>query len=199
MLYTAPLFFTALWCFVFVLAMVTALMEIQTEGANGWARGLPSWRYAPDWVRRLTSGKEITGYHVYLNLHVWIFFHLPVLFMGFSWMLELTILSLLFMFMVCEDFLWFVLNPHFGWQSFEQKKIWWYTHWFGPFPVEYSVWLFCSGLCAILRGTLADALPEPAFGMLSLPMQQLAGWGTGFLSVSVITFIVILILRPRVS
>jgi len=30
--------------YIFVMATVLALLEIQIEGANGWARNLPTWR-----------------------------------------------------------------------------------------------------------------------------------------------------------
>jgi hypothetical protein len=36
------------------------------------------------------------------------------------------------------DFLWFVLNPHFGWQQFRKGTIWWHNRvWIGRFPIDY--------------------------------------------------------------
>jgi hypothetical protein len=42
-------------------------LEIQIEGANGWASALPTWRIETKWLLWLTSGKPLTGYHVWLN------------------------------------------------------------------------------------------------------------------------------------
>ena len=36
-----------------------------------------------------------------------------------------------------EDFLWFVLNPHFGLANFKPDKIWWHRTWWGGAPRDY--------------------------------------------------------------
>ena len=43
------------------------------------------------------------------------------------------------LFWVVEDFLWFVLNPHFGWSKFNKNSIWWHKRWFLGLPLDY--WL----------------------------------------------------------
>jgi len=194
-----PLSFVALWLFVLALSAVTALMEIQIEGGNGWAANLPTWRIAPKWLLPFLNGKDLTGYHLYLQLHLLILFHFPILLEGFSWGTELTIISVFLAAMTCEDFLWFVLNPHFGWQSFKMGNIAWFKAWFGPFPIDYYLWLTVSALCAILRGTLAGAPADPTLGSLSPELQQLIGWGVGFLVAVTVMTMIILVTRPRIA
>ncbi len=191
-----PLYFITLWFFLLMIAASTALMEIQIEGANGWAKFLPTWRASPAWLKRFLNGKEITGYHLHLNIHLYLLFHLPLLFSGWSWMAEFTILSLLFAFMAFEDFLWFIFNPHFSWSSFHIKKIPWYTKWWGPFPVEYYVWLTISCFFACLRGYTPEVIDEPLLEGFTLPAQQGMGWAMGFLLCCMMIAIVIASLAP---
>jgi hypothetical protein len=54
--------------YIFVMALVLAVLEIQIEGRNGWAKDLPTWRPSPDtWYAqlyaRLMFKKRLTGYH----------------------------------------------------------------------------------------------------------------------------------------
>ncbi|MSR86643.1 hypothetical protein EXS70_00505 [Candidatus Peribacteria bacterium] len=198
MFYETPQFFLILWPFILLLSTVTALMEIQIEGGNGWASCLPSWRFSPKWLRKLMNGKEVTGYHIYFNLHMIVLLHLPLLLAGWSWPMELTILFVLCTTMLLEDFLWFVFNPHFGWQSFFPGKIPWYTHWFGAFPVDYYFWVAMSAFLAGMRGLVIVPVPEPTFGTDNPIIAQLAGWGIGFFACLVVMLAMVLICTPRI-
>ncbi|MCE2871464.1 MAG: hypothetical protein LW714_08670 [Oxalobacteraceae bacterium] len=44
------------------------------------------------------------------------------------------------LFWVSEDFLWFLLNPAFGFKRFTKTHANWHKQWVGGAPVEY--WLF---------------------------------------------------------
>ncbi len=198
MMFADPYYWVALWIFVLVLSTVTALMEIQIEGGNGWAGCLPSWRFAPGWLKLFLNGKDLTGYHVYLDLHLLFLFHLPLLLMGWSWMTELTILSVFFACMVCEDFLWFVLNPHFGWDSFSPAKVPWFNRWIGPFPLDYYFWLIISATLAMLRGVVPGAVSDPTLSTFSLPVQQLLGWGLGFFVIALVITLITMLVTPRI-
>ena len=199
MMFSYPFAFIGLWVFAFVLAAVTALLEIQIEGANGWAKDLPTWRYAPKWVLTFMNGKDFTGYHLYLNLHMLVFFHLPVLFLGWSAYIEFTILSISCACLLVEDFLWFVLNQHFGWQSFMKTKVSWYKQWIGPFPIDYYFWLFVSGFLAYLRGLCSGASPDPSLSQFTLPVQHLIGWFVGFLICVVLIFMTSAVMTRRIA
>lgn len=119
--------------YIFLIALVLALLEIQIEGKEGWASNLPVWR--PGWK---FLSKEITGYHGLLILLLLLFFHFPFV-SGGGWSLssELKILSLFFIFVSVWDFLWFVLNPHFPLKKFKAEHIWWHKNWLLGLPTDY--------------------------------------------------------------
>ena len=125
---------------VIVLAIVFALLEIQIEGRNGWAADLPCWRREKGLLVRLTGGRPITGYHLWMILFVIAMFHFPFLFMDWEAGKELLILGLYCWFSLVEDFAWFVLNPHYGIRRFKKGEIWWHASWLGPVPLLY-LWL----------------------------------------------------------
>lgn len=120
-----------------------ALLEIQIEGREGWAAGLPTWRIRNAWTGRLLGAREVTGYHVYFQLFVLVMAHLPYLVAAVppSLALELRILAFLVLFWVLEDFLWFVFNPAYGLRRFRREEIWWHAAtWWGFMPRDY--WIF---------------------------------------------------------
>jgi hypothetical protein len=134
--------------FAFVTALVTtawlfALLEIQIEGAAGWASRLPTWRFENRWTRRILGGRAITGYHLYFQLFLATMAHLPFA-LGLtapSLQAEWRILSFLILFWVLEDFLWFVLNPAYGVRRFNAEHAWWHApNWWWIMPRDY--WLF---------------------------------------------------------
>lgn len=114
--------------YLFVMALVLALLEIQIEGEGGWAKNLPTWRSHPDnligkFYKKMMSGKELTGYHALMFTFVLLIFHLPYVF-GLKLTLEhwLQTVSLFFMFIAFWDFLWFVLNPHYPLKGFSKNN-----------------------------------------------------------------------------
>lgn len=126
--------------FIILLAFLFSKVEIQIEGEHGWAMNLPTWVYKPKWIINLLGGKYPTGYHTFLIfLFFPMFFHLPVFFTKWSLYKEYIVIGSFFLFLVAEDFLWFVFNPKFGLKKFNRKnkKIWWHKRWFGPFPDFY--------------------------------------------------------------
>jgi hypothetical protein len=55
-----------------------------------------------------------------------------------SFPLEARLFAAYLVFNVIWDFLWFVLNPHFGWQRFRKGGVWWHNQrWVGRFPIDY--------------------------------------------------------------
>jgi hypothetical protein len=120
-----------------------ALVEIEIEGKNGWAAGLPTWRYQNRWTRRVLGARPITGYHLYFHLFVLVLAHLSYLLALVPPTLttELRIIAFVLLFWVLEDFLWFVFNPAFGVRRFRRETIWWHADsWWGFMPRDY--WIF---------------------------------------------------------
>ena len=144
--------------FIFLSALVLAGLEIQIEGKNGWAKELPAWRPKPSaWYAKLYSKifsqKELDGYHLLVISLVFLFFHYPF-FAGaqWSWAVEFFTLSLFFIFCSVWDFLWFVMNPHYGIFKFKKGLIPWHKKWIVFLPEDYWSSLFFSAVCYVLGG-----------------------------------------------
>jgi len=130
-----------LLAWVALLAFFFAQVEIQIEGAEGWAATLPTWRIEKHWLLDIFwGGRAMTGYHAWVFPFVALVFHLPVFFRGrWTWRMEARIVATIMLFWIIEDALWFGLNPAFGWNKFSAAHIPWHKHWWGPLPVDY--WL----------------------------------------------------------
>lgn len=124
---------------VLVLGFVFAKVEVQIEGKDGWAAGLPTWRIERHPLLDLFwGGRPMTGYHAWVFLFMALVFHTPVFILGHtSLALEARILGSLALFWIVEDFLWFVTNPHFGLKRFHRAGIPWHKQWLGPVPLDY--------------------------------------------------------------
>jgi hypothetical protein len=61
--------------------------------------------------------------------------------------LEARVMAAVMLFWVVEDYLWFVVNPAFGWRRFKRALIPWHKRWFAGAPVDY--WMF-GGISALL-------------------------------------------------
>jgi len=111
--------------FVVLIAALLAKVEIEIEGKHGYAKNLPvSWRTNNKWARLFFTG---TSYHLYMGLFLLALVHLPFV-VGLEWTLgkEALVLSFLAFITVAEDFLWFVLNPHYGIKKFKRTEIPWF-------------------------------------------------------------------------
>lgn len=148
-----------LW--VCLLGAFFANVEIQIEGAGGWAANLPTWRIDHSRLNALWGDKTITGYHVWVFSFMALIFHLPILMTGsFSLRLEARILGSLMVFWIIEDFLWFVLNPAFGLAGFTPDNVPWHRHWFLGIPVDYFLSLAIG--CALLGWSYTGTIrPHP--------------------------------------
>jgi hypothetical protein len=129
--------------FLSAAATAFALLEIQVEGAAGWAAGLPTWRRDNRWTRALLGGRTLTGYHLYCHIFVLTAVHLPFGLGLANWTPsgEARAVAFLILFWILEDFLWFVLNPRYGVRGFTKERAAWHaTAWWWIMPREY--WIF---------------------------------------------------------
>ncbi|UCD09418.1 MAG: hypothetical protein JSU79_01900 [Dehalococcoidales bacterium] len=133
--------------FIVFMAFILALWEIQIEGKDGWAANSPGWRIEQGWPVKLAGGRPVTGYHFYMTIFMIAIVHLPAFFTQWTWQLECLLLGFYMGMMVTEDFLWFVLNPHYGIKNFRKDKIWWHKQWLGPIPTLY---LYMLPVAAVL-------------------------------------------------
>jgi len=133
---------------VALLAFFFAEVEIQIEGAQGWAAGLPTWRIEQHWLLDIFwGGRAMTGYHAWVFPFMALIFHLPVFLEGcWDGKREARILGGLMLFWIIEDFLWFLLNPAYGWQAFHPQGIPWHKKWLLGVPTDYLTFTVTGGL-----------------------------------------------------
>jgi hypothetical protein len=134
---------------VMLLGFFFAEVEIQIEGAGGWAANLPTWRIEHHWLLDIFwGGRAMTGYHAWVFPFIAILFHFPLIFAGhWSWRAECRVLACLMLFWTTEDFLWFVCNPAYGLEKFNPAGVAWHKHWFGVFPTDY--WFGLAGMAVL--------------------------------------------------
>jgi hypothetical protein len=121
-------------------AYAMAKLEVQIEGAQGWARGLPTWRINNLFTRIFFGHRPLTGYHFFLHILIALLVHAPfgLGFLPFSLPAELRIISFIILFWLIEDWLWFVVNPAFGPAAFRAERISWHRRsWWWIMPREY--------------------------------------------------------------
>ena len=88
------------------LAACFALIEIQVEGAAGWAANLPTWRIRNRLYERLFPGRPLTGYHIWTLVFIVLVAHLPFAFrLPWTWYGEFRAIAFILFFWVIEDFL----------------------------------------------------------------------------------------------
>lgn len=138
--------------FCFISSVLLALFEIQTEGKHGWAKKLPTWKKSFKFLDAFPGFRgPITGYHVYLFTMILFLIHLPFLFFRWDLRTEVIILSAFTMIAMMEDFLWFILNPHYGIEKFREKNVSWHEDWVGPVPLQY-IYVFIIWVVLFLLG-----------------------------------------------
>jgi len=136
--------------YIFIMALVLAILEIQIEGKDGWAKNLPTWKpplhtWYAELYSRLMFKKRLTGYHLAMYLFVILIFFLP-----YADGLPLTLfngtktLSLYFLFTVVWDFFWFVLNPNYSLAKFKRQYVPWHVLWLFGLPADYWAALVLS-------------------------------------------------------
>ena len=140
------LIFAVLW--TVLLAYFFANVEVQIEGAAGWAGNLPTWRVEHHWLLDIFwGGRAMTGYHAWVFPFIALFFHFPMaLQASWSWRAEARVFGCIMLFWMLEDFLWFVINPAFGLARFGPAWIPWHKHWWGPVPSDYWVFAIIAAL-----------------------------------------------------
>lgn len=121
---------------VVIAAILLAKTEIEIEGKDGYSKNLPlSWRAKNRWLRLFIVG---SSYHLYMGLFLVTLVHLPFAIYGWTLRGEFLALSFLGFVTVAEDFLWFVLNPHYGIKKYRRECIPWFKDfWLWICPAWY--------------------------------------------------------------
>jgi hypothetical protein len=138
--------------FTIVVAIITALWEIQIEGGDGWAKKLPTFRINV-FFRKLLGNKPLTGYHIFLLLLFITVFHGIFINELGEWRVECKVFGLVSWFFVIEDVLWFMFNPHYRLKNFCKGKIEWHNRWVWCLPLTYW-WGMIIGTTLLLLGNI---------------------------------------------
>lgn len=144
-----PLHLVLMLAFVLLLGYFFAQVEIQIEGAHGWAADLPTWRIEHHWLLDIFwGGRPMTGYHAWVFPFMAMLFHFPLVFNG-RWSLrtECRIVACIMLFWTTEDFLWFVCNPAYGLARFNPAGVAWHKHWIAFAPTDY--WVAVASMIAL--------------------------------------------------
>jgi hypothetical protein len=164
------------------LALVLALVEIEIEGPYGWAEKLPTPYRVSGPLARLfglvLGGKPLTGYNLLMFASTVLAFHLPFAF-GAQWTAsrELALLAAWVSWSALWDFLWFLLNPAYGWRRFRRGNVWWHSRWLWRLPVDYwvaaGVSLALAAAAQLVRGAGAGGGGASSAGLTPLAAQAL--------------------------
>lgn len=129
--------------YLFLATLIFAALEVQIEGKEGWAARLPTKRLeGSGWFlkiyKQILFGKDTTLYHLLIFTLLLSFLHYPY-FTGknWNWGQEAGVVSLFFLMSVFWDFLWFLINPHYGFSKFKPGNIRWHKKWFLRWPLDY--------------------------------------------------------------
>jgi len=139
--------------YLFIFSLLLAFFEVQIEGKDGWAARLPTWRPQRGWYARfykkMMGGKELTGYHIGVFGLVFLFLHYPFFAGGILWSVEeeLWVISTFLLVSVVWDYLWIIINPHYGViRRRPRHDVSWHRVWWGPFPRDYYFGVLFSAL-----------------------------------------------------
>ena len=128
--------------FLVLTTVVYALLEIQIEGKDGWAAKLPTKKITlgRPWSSFIGSAhRPLTFYHLYLWSFLLVLLHYPLIYVRWSFALELKLLGNFILIATVADWLWFIFNPNFGLKRFTARNIYWFKSWFLGLPGFYFV------------------------------------------------------------
>ena len=121
-------------------------MEVCMEAVDensGFGKNFPCKKWKLKGILNKITGERpyFTEYHIWMTIFLLSIFHWPLWFTCWElWRMELFMLGVFWIFLVIEDFLWFVFNPYFGLKRFKPEHIWWHTKWIWKAPDFY--WQF---------------------------------------------------------
>jgi hypothetical protein len=145
--------------FLFGLAVVFAVIEIEAEGKYGWAEKLPTWYRVNGTAAKIwniANPRPLTGYHLaMLPLPIMIFLYPMVENSSLTFAGFFAGAAAYFAWLTVWDFCWFVLNPHYGVKRFRKENIWWFSKepWlFRRIPFSYIASWTVSIAAAVVSG-----------------------------------------------
>ncbi len=129
--------------YFFFWAITYSKIEIAIEGKFGFGEKLPCKKWKLKGILNKITGERpyFSEYHLWMIIFLFTTFHFPHWFSSWeAWKLELFLIGAFFLFLILEDFFWFVLNPDYGLKKFKSKYVKWHPKWIGRVPDFY--WYF---------------------------------------------------------
>jgi len=141
--------------YLYILALLFAYVEIESEGKHGWAEKMPTWyRVSTPGAKlygKIMGGKPLTGYHAGMFFLPLLMLHLPfVAGLEWSFVKEVQTISIYLIWAVFWDALWFILNPHYTYKNFTAEKVWWHKNWFAGVPSDYLKGIFGAMILVLI-------------------------------------------------
>lgn len=164
--------------FLFVMAVLFGIFEIEAEGRHGWGEKFPTWYRVNGVAAKLygrITNKPLTGYHAAL-------FFVPFFIMFWPMVATSTLtlhgafmaFSLYFAWVVVWDFSWFALNPYYGVKKFRRNSVWWFASepWlFARIPSGYILAWLTSLILAGVSGGI-----DGGWSAVVTDQAQMLGW-----------------------
>ena len=127
--------------FVAIYAILYSALEIEIEAQHGWAAKLPT---VP------MFGTRFTGYHILMNITVFMSLAYALMPRGFFYGLFFIIAWFLI-----EDFCWFVISPYYGLDKYNKKEVKWHgDNWPLGIPIHNYYGVALMVLCAFLANDM---------------------------------------------
>ena len=134
--------------FIFSYSTLYSLLEIELEAKEGWCKNLPT---------PVVLG-NFTLYHVLMNIIV-IISILKVYVKDITSLEDITqaIFYIAAWFLI-EDFMWFVLNPHFTIDKYKKEHIWWHARrpWYFGIPEHNFIGILVMFVCYCLSNKKSE-------------------------------------------
>ena len=110
------------------------------------------------YIKMLLGGREFTGYHRTVDAMQLFVAHLVIYMLFFCtvpwWLLEIRVVSFIFLSWSIEDTFWFFLNPFYGFKKYKPEFIPWHAKDWWVFAPKGMIILFLQG-CVIYLLTCA--------------------------------------------
>lgn len=157
--------------FIIIASISLACLEIEIEGANGWAYNLPTFK-KKCW---LCGKKPLTGYHIFLSTTILIisFTAIIVDYILLSFTINyrpiLFVLSLFVFVMITEDISWFLLNYQYK-DALKNKKA---VNHFGSIYSQFILYVFSYSTASTLW--LLAYIDDIILGFASLLLLLVSG------------------------
>jgi len=144
--------------YVFALGILWALVMASAEGPIGWGGNgniMKSNKWLFNCLKLFTFGRPLHPLPLFAIITFTISFAFPAIWnyskdLPFSVLAWGELVAYFALFAIHEDFIWFLVNPHFGLKKFNKIDAAWHPRWFLGLPIDYWIGISVFGLFGFL-------------------------------------------------